>query len=102
MDNFDLKKYLAEGKLLKEGNMKTPMQELIEQLKEERDEHGYERGQHYDTAIEFAEAMIEKEKEVMCGFATNFVEYECFASFEGEVNCDLSTEEYFDKTFNTK
>jgi hypothetical protein len=48
--------------------MKTPMQELIEQLKEERDLHGYERGLHYETAIELAEAMLEKEKEVMCEF----------------------------------
>jgi len=92
-------KMLQNLNRLKEGNMKTPMQELIEQLKAERDEHGYERGQHYDTAIELAEAMLEKEKEVMCGFTTNFVEYECFASVEGEVKCDLSTEEYFDKIF---
>ena len=47
--------------------MKTPMQELIEQLKEERDLHGYERGLHYETAIELAEAMLEKEEKVMCG-----------------------------------
>ena len=46
--------------------MRTPIQELIEQLKEERDLHGYERGLHYETAIELAEAMLEKEKEVMC------------------------------------
>ena len=50
----------------------TPMQELIEQLKEERDLHGYERGLHYETAIELAESMLEKEKEVMVDFAYKF------------------------------
>jgi len=98
MDNFDLKKYLAEGKLLKEGNMKTPMQELLEWVRATLP-MDLETPQMIEEKIE---SMLEKEKEVMCGFATNFVEYECFASFEGEVNCDLSTEEYFDKTFNTK
>jgi len=43
--------------------MKTPMQELIEKLKEERDLHGYERGLHYETAIELAESMLEKEED---------------------------------------
>ena len=61
MDNFDLKKYLAEGKLTRE--MKTPIQELIEQLKEEKDLHGYEGGLHYEVAIELAESMLEKEED---------------------------------------
>ncbi len=78
------------------------MQELIEQLKEERDLHGYERGLHYEMAIEHAESMLEKEKEVMCKFADNYVEDECYATITGSVGCDISTEEYFDKTFNTK
>ena len=52
--------------------MKTPIQELIDRLKEERDLHGYERGLHYETAIEFAESMLEKEKEVMVDFAYKF------------------------------
>ena len=43
--------------------MKTPIQELIEKLKEERDLHGYERGLHYETAIELAESMLEKEED---------------------------------------
>ena len=38
MDNFDLKKYLAEGKLLKEGNMKTPMQELISAIRKRQED----------------------------------------------------------------
>ena len=47
-------------------------------------------------------SMLEKEEEAMCQFASNFVEYECFASCYGNVECGSSTEEYFDKTFKTK
>jgi len=75
--------------------MKTPIQELIEQLKEERDLHGYERGLHYETAIEFAESMLEKEKEVMQDFATDY-EREC------RINLERSIEKCWDETFNTK
>ena len=72
--------------------MKTPMQELIEQLKEERDLHGYERGLHYETAIELAEAMLEKEEEVMCEFADDY-QRNCFQK---------SADDYYNETFNTK
>ena len=72
--------------------MKTPMQELIEQLKEERDLHGYERGLHYETAIELAEAMLEKEEEVMCEFADDY-QRNCFQK---------SSDDYYNETFNTK
>ena len=75
--------------------MKTPMQELIDRLKEERDLHGYDRGLHYETAIELAEGMLEKEKEVMCEFAKLYDD-------------DLSNgiirtrEDLFNETFKTK
>jgi len=74
--------------------MRTPIQEVYENFNKMSDRDF--------KAWMLNTDLLEKEKEVMCGFATNFVEYECFASFEGEVNCDLSTEEYFDKTFKTK
>ena len=73
--------------------MKTPMQELIEQLKEERDLHGYERGLHYETAIELAESMLEKEKKVMCEFAFRFDHYAFTDNYIKAV---------FEKTFKTK
>ena len=75
--------------------MKTPIQELIEQLKEERDLHGYERGLHYETAIELAEAMLEKEKEVMCEFAK---------LYDDDLSNSIirTREDCFDKTFKTK
>ena len=74
--------------------MKTPMQEHIEWLKKERDEHGYERGLHYEMAIEHAESMLEKEKEVIMD-----------AYWEGGQDIPIHphrAEEYFDKTFKTK
>ena len=49
--------------------MKTPMQELIKELKdlqESLDPYGLH------DAIEFAESMLEKEKEAMCQFADEF------------------------------
>ena len=70
--------------------MKTPMQEHIEWLKKEKDLHGYERGLHYEMAIEHAESMLEKEKEVMC----EFTEYWS--------NSMQTIEEAYNKTFNTK
>jgi hypothetical protein len=74
--------------------MKTPMQELIEQLKEEKDLHGYEKQGYFETAIELAESMLEKEKEVIVkayesGCAGVF--YELYIG-----------EEYYNETFNTK
>mgnify|MGYP000489228840 CR=1 FL=1 len=63
---------------------KTPMQELIEVLKIHRDtafeksrmyesEHYHSRGQAFNDAISFAELQLEKEKEVMCEFAEEYV-----------------------------
>ena len=78
--------------------MKTPMQELIEQLKEERDLHGYERGLHYETAIELAESMLEKEKEMMCGIYDDAVS-EFDPTYIGQ---EKYGEHYYNETFNNK
>ena len=49
--------------------MNTPMQELIEQLKELKAyiavTHGLERSLPYQTAIDYAETMLEQEKETI-------------------------------------
>ena len=74
------------------------MQELIEQLKEERDLHGYERAIHYQTAIELAESMLEKEKEVMCGIHDDAIA-RIDTSYIGE---EKYGEQYYNETFNTK
>jgi len=77
--------------------MKTPMQELIEQLKEERDLHGYERGLHYEMAIEHAESMLEKQREVIMDA------YDA-GLFDGSMDDvdDRLYKDYYNETFKTK
>jgi len=69
--------------------MKTPMQELIDQMWEIA-----KYGDSYEVApcIEAAEAMLEKEKEVMCEFADDY-QRNCFQK---------SADDYYNETFNTK
>jgi len=69
--------------------MKTPMQELIDQMWEIA-----KYGDSYEVApcIEAAEAMLEKEKEVMCEFADDY-QRNCFQK---------SSDDYYNETFNTK
>ena len=40
------------------------MQEHIEWLKKEKDEHGYEKHPYFECAIEHAESLLEKEDDV--------------------------------------
>ena len=65
------------------------MQELIEQMWEIA-----KYGDSYEVApcIEAAEAMLEKEKEVMCEFADDY-QRNCFQK---------SSDDYYNETFNTK
>ena len=83
--------------------MKTPMQELIEQLKEERDgflklpphSNIQERTENcFGSCIEIAERMLEKEKEVMCEFT-----YKCRNLMAAD---EFAITHWYDKTFNTK
>ena len=85
--------------------MKTPMQELIEQLKKEAqfisdNDHIEDRmwRNGLREAIEIAESMLEKEKEVMCEFA----EYTRKCGFLSDQRGLMTTEELYDQTFNTK
>ena len=79
---------------------KTPMQELIEQLKEFKDytakEHSLKRSLPYQTAINYAEQMLDKEREVMCEFALKY------AQADRKEPCETSTQLVFEETFNTK
>ena len=74
--------------------MKTPMQELIERLE---CLIGLTEGTKYaiglKSAKEQAESILEKEKEVMCEFATAYTAQDQFK---------LSSKDYYDKTFKTK
>jgi len=75
--------------------MKTPMQELIKELKdlqESLDPYGLH------DAIEFAESMLEKEKEAMCDFA----EYVRKCGQQSDHRGLMTNEELFEETFNTK
>ena len=83
--------------------MKTPMQELIEQLKEEREgfmslpphSNIQERTANcFGSCIEIAERMLEKEKEAMVDFA-----YKCRNLMAGD---EFAISKWYDETFNTK
>ena len=87
--------------------MYTPMQELIEQLKQEienqvqfRDE--FEDGvvQGLEGALDLAEAMLKKEKKVMedCFDSANLIIEE---SIDGDHKWG-TFREYYNETFNTK
>jgi hypothetical protein len=72
--------------------MKTPMQELIEIIKKRQEDDEAMPFMYNDRIIELAESLLEKEKEQMCEFAEQY-----FISFGYK-----STEDYFDRAFNTK
>ena len=81
--------------------MKTPMQELIKQLKESAqfindDDHIQDRMYRdgLSEAIENAESMLEEEKAVMCEFA-----YKCRDVMAAD---KFAITHWYDKTFNTK
>ena len=83
----------------------TPMQELIEQLEkehkrflEEDDVPNWFYKNGIKQAIKYAEALLEKEKERMCGFA----EYTRKCGFLSDQRGLMTTEELYDQTFNTK
>jgi len=82
--------------------IETPMQKHIEFLKKEwlivknLESLGYIGvALHIGDCIEHAESMLEKEKEVMQDFATDY-EREC------RINLERSIEKCWDETFNTK
>jgi hypothetical protein len=69
------------------------------------------------TAVEWLEAMYivngglgeeefeqakEMEKEQMCKFASDYVETQCSANFDGWVVADMSTEKYYNLTFKSE
>ena len=53
--------------------MKTPMQELIEIIKKRQEDDEAMPFMYNDRIIKLAESMLEKEKEVMCEFAEEYV-----------------------------
>ena len=73
--------------------MKTPMQEMFDQLKaSKKDEYGLAFA--IDMLLENEQAMLEKEKEVMCEFT-----YKCRNLMAAD---EFAITHWYDKTFNTK
>ena len=89
-DGFDFTLYKEQKNNTKhQREMKTPIQNLIEQLKklqETQDPYGFH------DAIEFAELSLEEEKEVMCEFADKY----------RDVSSKQTTKEFFELTFKPK
>jgi hypothetical protein len=45
---------------------------------------------------------LEVEREQICKFASDYVETQCNASFDGSVSVDITTEEYYNLTFKSE
>jgi len=75
--------------------MKTPMQELIEIIKKRKEDDDAMPFMYNDRIIELAESLLEKEKEVMQDFATEY-ERQC------RINLLRNIERCWEETFNTK
>ena len=78
----------------------TPIEELIEQLKEQAQfitDDDCAQDKFYRTglrnAIKYAESLLEKEEEVMCEFAT---------AYTAQDQYKMSAKDYYNETFNTK
>ena len=79
--------------------MKTPMQELIEQLEEKVKEAEYYSDESrfgLYGALDIAKSILKKEKEVMCEFALKY------AQADRKEPCETSTQLVFEETFKTK
>jgi hypothetical protein len=72
--------------------MKTPMQELIDIIKQRINDDDSIPYMYNERILELAESLLEKEKEVMCEFADDY-QRNCFQK---------SADDYFKETFNTK
>jgi hypothetical protein len=88
--------------------MKTPMQELIEQLKQERELilklGGLNERDLIEDCIKYAESMLDKEKDVMCEFTLKFTSPEgpSYINKYGSIVSEEPIEEWYDKQFNTR
>ena len=73
---------------------KTPMQELIETIKKLQKDDDVQPFMWHEQIIKLAESMLEKEKEVMCEFAEEYVG-SCLIDYP-------KIEVIFNQTFKTK
>ena len=74
--------------------MKTPMQELISVIRKRQEDEDVQPFMWLEQIVELAESMLEKEKEVMCEFAEEYVG-SCLIDYP-------KIEVIFNQTFKTK
>ena len=74
--------------------MKTPMQELIFVIRKRQEDEDVQPFMWLEQIVELAESLLEKEKEVMCEFAEEYVG-SCLIDYP-------KIEVIFNQTFNTK
>jgi len=75
--------------------MKTPLQELINIVKERKGNENSMPFMWNGDIIKIAESLLDKEKEVMCQFQSDGQQTDFYVKYENSEDC-------FDKTFNTK
>ena len=74
--------------------MKTPMQELIFVIRKRQEDEDVQPFMWLEQIVELAESLLEKEKEVMCEFAEEYVG-SCLIDYP-------KIEVIFNQTFKTK
>ena len=74
--------------------MKTPMQELISVIRKRQEDEDVQPFMWLEQIVELAESMLEKEKEMMCEFAEEYVG-SCLIDYP-------KIEVIFNQTFKTK
>ena len=85
-----VEEYKTQQERLYGNNMKTPVQELIEEYQQMREDGDNDMR----TVIHLARTMLEKEKKIMCDFA-----YNCRNVMAAD---GFAITHWYDKTFNTK
>jgi hypothetical protein len=74
--------------------MKTPLQELINIVKERNENVNSMPFMWNGDIIKIAESLLDKEKEIMCQFQSDGQQTDFYVKYENNEDC-------FDKTFNT-
>jgi hypothetical protein len=59
-------------------------------------------GQYHIKKQELLEQANKMFEEQICKFASDYVETQCSASFEGSVSVDMTTEQYYKETFKSE
>ncbi len=82
--------------------MKTALQQAFARLEELHPSLFDIHTKKGRTFVNEFSKFLEVEKEQTCKFASDYVETQCNASFEGSVSVDITTEEYYNLTFKSE